>query len=46
MDPKLSLNPICQNLGLDKFSIAKAMRADEIFEDVKVMIDAVVDFLG
>lgn len=46
MDPKLTLNPICKKLGIDKFSIAKAMLADEIFDDVKVMIDSVVGFLG
>lgn len=46
LDPKLTLTPICDALGFDKFEIAKEMHADEIFEDAKTMVNAVIDFIG
>lgn len=41
-DAKEILYPICNTLGIDKFEIAREMREDEIFEDVRTLIDEIV----
>lgn len=43
MDAKALLYPICNNYNIDKYSIAKEMHSDEIFDDIKTMIDEIVD---
>ncbi|MCR5574117.1 MAG: AAA family ATPase [Bacteroidaceae bacterium] len=41
-DAKEILDPICATFGIDKYEIAKEMSADEIFEDVRTLIDELV----
>ena len=41
-DAKEILYPICDALGIDKFEIAREMHEDEIFEDVRTLIDEIV----
>lgn len=41
-DAKEILYPVCNALGIDKFEIAKEMHADEIFDDVRTLIDEIV----
>ncbi len=41
-DAKEILYPVCDALGIDKFEIAKEMHADEIFDDVRTLIDEIV----
>ena len=43
MDAKALLMPICDHYGIDKYSIANEMNADEIFDDVKTLIDEIVN---
>ena len=41
-DAKEILYPVCEALGIDKFEIAQEMHEDEIFEDVKTLINELV----
>ena len=41
-DAKEILYPVCDALGIDKYEIAKEMQADEIFDDVRTLIDEIV----
>lgn len=41
-DAKEILYPVCEALGIDKFEIAKEMHEDEIFDDVRTLIDEIV----
>ena len=41
-DAKEILYPICNWFGINKYDIAKEMREDEIFEDVRTLIDELV----
>jgi hypothetical protein len=41
-DAKEILYPVCEALGIDKFEIAREMHDDEIFEDVKTLINEIV----
>ena len=42
VDAKEILYPVCDAFGIDKFDIAPEMREEEIFEDVKTLIDELV----
>lgn len=42
-DAKTILYPVCDALHLNKFDIAKEMHDDEIFDDVKTLIDEIVN---
>lgn len=42
VDAKEILYPICSEFGIDKCDIAKEMRADEIFDDIRTLIDELV----
>lgn len=41
-DAKEILYPVCDAFGISKYDIVKEMRADEIFDDVKTLIDEIV----
>ena len=41
-DAKEMLSPLCTHFNINKYEIAKEMRADEIFDDVRTLIDEVV----
>ena len=41
-DAKEILYPVCNALGIDVYDIASEMRADEIFDDVRTLIDEIV----
>ena len=45
LDPKLTLDPICDKLGFNKFDLAREMHIDELFEDIKTIVKEVVDYL-
>lgn len=40
---KALLKPICDHFGTDKYSIANEMHTDEIFDDVKMLVDEIVN---
>lgn len=42
VDAKAVLNPICEHFQIDKYAIAREMREDEIFVDVKTLIKEIV----
>ena len=41
-DAKYILYLVCETLGINKFEIAEEIHEDEIFEDVKTLIDEIV----
>ena len=41
-DAKEILNPICNTFGINKYEIAKEMHEDEVFEDVRTLIDEII----
>ena len=43
-DAKVMLDPLLQSLGLNKWDVINEMSDSEIFEDVKTMIDEIVNF--
>ena len=43
LDAKELLDPICKHFNIDKFSIAKEMREEDIFDDVKTLINEIVE---
>lgn len=43
-DAKAVLTPLCSHYNINKFDIAKEMHADEIFDDVRTLIDEIVLF--
>ena len=43
MDAKALLNPICDHYGIDKYSIANEMRTEDLFDDVRTLVDEIVN---
>ena len=43
-DAKDMLHPLLRNLGMDKWDVIAEMTEVEIFEDVKTMVNEIVDF--
>lgn len=43
LDAKSLLYPIYENFGIDKFAIVKEMEAEDIFDDVKTLINEIVE---
>ena len=43
-DAKVMLHPLLAQLGLDKWDVIREMSDAEIFEDVRTLIDEIVDF--
>lgn len=43
-DAKVMLHPLLNNLGLDKWSVIEEMTVEEIFEDVRTLIDEIITF--
>jgi len=41
-DAKEILYPICDHFGINKYEIAKEMHADEIYDDVRTLIDEII----
>lgn len=42
LEAKMLLDPICDEFKIDKYEIAKEMSAEEIFDDVRTLIDELV----
>ena len=43
LDAKSLLEPICKHYGINKYDIANEMTKEDIFEDVKTLIDEIVN---
>lgn len=43
MDAKALLDPICIHYGIDKYAIAKEMREEDLFDDVRTLVDEIVN---
>ena len=43
-DAKELIYPICNHFGISKFDIAKEMTDGEIFEDVRTLLDEILEF--
>ena len=43
MDAKALLNPICNHYGIDKYAIANEMHTEDIFDDVRTLVDEIVN---
>ena len=43
LDPKTVIEPLCKRFGITKYDIAKHMSAAEIFDDVKTLINEIVN---
>lgn len=43
-DAKELVSPICSHFGITKFDIAKEMKTDEIFEDVRTLLNEILAF--
>ena len=43
MDAKALLGPICSHYGIDKYSIANEMREEDLFDDVRTLVDEIVN---
>ena len=43
MDAKALLNPICDHYGIDKYAIANEMHTEDLFDDVRTLVDEIVN---
>lgn len=43
MDAKALLNPICNHYGIDKYAIANEMHTEDLFDDVRTLVDEIVN---
>lgn len=43
MDAKALLKPICDHFGTDKYSIANEMHTEDLFDDVRTLVDEIVN---
>ena len=43
MDAKALLSPICNHYGIDKYAIANEMHTEDIFDDVRTLVDEIVN---
>ncbi len=43
MDAKALLNPICEHYGIDKYAIANEMHTEDLFDDVRTLVDEIVN---
>lgn len=43
MDAKALLNHICNHYGIDKYAIANEMHTEDIFDDVRTLVDEIVN---
>lgn len=43
MDAKALLGPICSHYGIDKYSIANEMYEEDLFDDVRTLVDEIVN---
>ena len=43
-DAKELVYPVCEHFWISKFDIAREMREDEIFEDVRTLLNEILEF--